>query len=340
MPAFDRVAAGVQQPLVVAAAMAAPGTAGYRREDRCRRRTEVSVDDLYRLRYFVALATELNFTRAAARAHVTQQAMSRAISQLEREIGAELVVRRQRGCSLTSAGHLLLRDALPLLRQADALTAPAVRRQRPTGHLAVLVWSPGDRVQRLLAEHRSRFRDVDVVQRPATGPQDLLAPLLSGQVDAVVGPGSFADDADVDSTVIDSVPRVAVVPTDSEWAAARELTAGDLLDATFGPRHPLEPRGWEGDWNLVPERDGAPRRADFDLHDDAARQVAQVIAAGCVFTHTEAFAREAIGHGERAFTVVPMPDARPVEITVTTLASPRTEALELVETLRAGEPRR
>jgi hypothetical protein len=126
-------------------------------------------------------------------------------------------------------------------------------------------------------------------------------------------------------------PQAAVIPQASPWAAAEELTSADLFEATFGPRHPLEPRHWEGDWNLVPERGEQPRRADFELDDHVDRQAAQVTAARCVFTHAESYAREAASSVPGAMTAVPMPSARPVEITVTTLCRPRVEAAELRE---------
>lgn len=289
--------------------------------------------DLYRLRYFVALGQELNFTRAAERAHVTQQAMSRAVALLEREVGGDLVVRGTRGCSLTALGHLVLADAVELLRSADAMASRWSRPDaRAAGRLDVIVFNEGPVAEDALTRHRRRYPDVEVVVHRMTEPGQLLAPLLAGRVDAVVGLGSLAADAEVETVVLQEVPRVAVVPTTSEWADATGLTEDDLLDATFGPRHPLEPPGWEGDWNLVPERGEQPRRAGFELDHRCDRQAAQVTAAGCVFTQAESYAREAADRAPGTMTLVPMPTARPVEITLTTAAGARTEARELVET--------
>ena len=64
--------------------------------------------ELRRLRYFVAVAEELNFTRAAGRLGIQQPPLSAQIQQLEREIGTQLLHRRPGGVELTDAGKLLL----------------------------------------------------------------------------------------------------------------------------------------------------------------------------------------------------------------------------------------
>jgi DNA-binding transcriptional LysR family regulator len=77
--------------------------------------------DLRRLRYFVTVAEELSFVRAASLLHMTQPALSRQISALEHDLGTQLLERDRRGTWLTSAGKQLLEDAVPLLATASAL---------------------------------------------------------------------------------------------------------------------------------------------------------------------------------------------------------------------------
>jgi DNA-binding transcriptional LysR family regulator len=79
----------------------------------------LSVPDLRQLRVFVAVAEELNFTRAAARLHMAQQAVSKSVAQLERELGVELLERTTREVRLTEAGEALLDDAPPAIAAAD-----------------------------------------------------------------------------------------------------------------------------------------------------------------------------------------------------------------------------
>src|SRR6188472_1733908 len=76
--------------------------------------------ELRHLRYFVAVAEELHFRRAAERLHVAQPAVSEQIRKLEAELGVQLLARTQRSVALTPAGAAMLEEARRVLRQADA----------------------------------------------------------------------------------------------------------------------------------------------------------------------------------------------------------------------------
>ncbi|MGH3669931.1 MAG: LysR family transcriptional regulator [Pseudonocardiaceae bacterium] len=86
--------------------------------------------DLRQLRVFVAVAEELSFTRAAQRLYLGQQAVSKAVRQLERELGVELLVRTTHEVGLTEAGATLLESGREVLAVADA----AFERTREVGH--------------------------------------------------------------------------------------------------------------------------------------------------------------------------------------------------------------
>ena len=99
--------------------------------------------DLRQLRYFVALATQQHYGKAAAVLHVTQPALSRQIRLLEEELGVQLFERHSRGAAPTEEARLLLERAVFLLRYAEQIKADLVALQRePTGPVAIGL-SPG-----------------------------------------------------------------------------------------------------------------------------------------------------------------------------------------------------
>ncbi|MBC3909268.1 LysR family transcriptional regulator [Undibacterium umbellatum] len=142
--------------------------------------------ELRQLRYFLAVAEEMHFGRAAARLHMTQPPLSQAIQALEAILGAELFIRNTRNISLSSAGLALLPEVRRLLLQAQALPELAQRAASGAcGHLSLAFVSIADYsiLPPALREFRRHHTDVHIDLREATSDVQLLA-LENSEIDA------------------------------------------------------------------------------------------------------------------------------------------------------------
>lgn len=155
--------------------------------------------DLHRLRQFVAVADAGSFTQAAQRLHLSQQALSASVRQLEKSLGAELFVREGRRVSLTRAGRLLLGEGRTLLAAAHTV-GDNVRRAAAgdsvhyvVGHTPALSTAE---VYALVEPAVEAFADVSITLRQMF-PDQLVAGVLEGTVQlglrrGVVPPGDLA----------------------------------------------------------------------------------------------------------------------------------------------------
>ena len=196
--------------------------------------------DLRKLRYFVAVAEELNYGRAADRLHIAQPVLSRQIAQLERELGTVLLHRSKQGTELSPAGALLLDDARTLLGQAAAMQRRARVSGRGRTHFSV-GFMPGVTLTPLVRELRARFPDLslDVVR---TGWEDQVDVVHDGRVDL-----SFVrlpvPRADLTIVPLYTEPRLVVLAEGHPLAARRHLTLADIARLDL-----LQPPDFHPDW--------------------------------------------------------------------------------------------
>ncbi|MEU3983663.1 LysR family transcriptional regulator [Streptomyces sp. NPDC026672] len=180
------------------------------------------------LRAFVTVAEELHFTRAAARLYVAQQALSRDVRRLERELGAELFVRTTRQVALTADGERLLPYARRVLAAQDELLA-AFGQARP---LLVDLNSPGLVTgRRVLHRARELAPDCELMARFESGLTGAAAELLAGRLDASFGRFAGLDPALRGGLAQQPVryERMAVVlPDDHPLAGRAEVPLGAL----------------------------------------------------------------------------------------------------------------
>jgi DNA-binding transcriptional LysR family regulator len=142
--------------------------------------------ELRQLRYFVAVAEENHFGRAAARLHMTQPPLSQTIQSLETALGTPLFARTRRSVALTPAGAALLPEARRILQQAGAL--PDLVRRAASGESGVLSLSfvstaDYSILPPLLREYRDRYPKVRIELREATTDVQ-LEDLMQGRIDA------------------------------------------------------------------------------------------------------------------------------------------------------------
>src|SRR3954451_2066883 len=237
--------------------------------------------ELRQLRYLVALAEERNFTRAAAREHIAQPALSQQIRRLEEQVGIALVERTTRRVALTSAGELLVGRARRILREVDSARAELEALTGiETGHVFVGVlhtMGPVD-VSLVLAEFHERHPGVELTVREQSS-EELAAMLRDDEIDLaflsvterVEGEGLALRQLVSEELVLVVAPghrlagrrrvRMAELSGEEvisyrEGSRLRELLVGAGHDAGFDPRVKLESNESERIRRLVARRLG------------------------------------------------------------------------------------
>jgi len=221
--------------------------------------------DMRKLRYFVALAEELHFGRAAARLHIAQPVLTRQIRALEGELGIKLLNRDSRGTSLTLAGSRLLDDSRYLLTEAQALRQRLSQIEDSLITITVGVlpglfataatraFEAGDPARRVVTVPVSWNQQAEVVRRGdvqvvyARSPFDLsclaTAPLLEEPRDVVLAAGDpLAEQQSVSLDDLASRRLLQDPATVPEWyaLASPELRREAVHSAVTGVERKLE----------------------------------------------------------------------------------------------------
>jgi DNA-binding transcriptional LysR family regulator len=190
--------------------------------------------ELRHLRYFVAVAEDLHFTRAARRLNIAQPPLSEQIRNLETEMGVQLLARTKRSVRLTDAGRLFLEEARRTLTQVEQAVRIAQRAARgEVGALSIGFVPAADLsvLPKVIPAFAKRFPSVHLELHNMTG---------AGQVDALrdgrIQLGILLQPVDNDSFVVETIlrePFVMVLPTGHRLAAHRRVPLRSLAQENY-----------------------------------------------------------------------------------------------------------
>ena len=262
--------------------------------------------DLRKLGYFVAVAEELHFGRAAERLYIAQPVLSRQIRKLEQELGTELLVRDSRRVTLTPAGEQLLEEARSLLATVEASRRRIATIAQQQAALTIGFFI-GDDFTDARKAFSARHPDVTVhLQRIYWNNQ--TAVLQNGQVD-VAFVHLPIDGHGLDLIPVRSSPRVAVLPLNHPAAGKPQISIAELADDPLIIQRGASP-GWQSYHNVDPRPDGRHPEPGPDA--DNLEEKLEHVAAGRAISFVPTSVAAAVSHPGVVF--VPVSDIPPIYV--------------------------
>ncbi|WP_433565052.1 LysR family transcriptional regulator [Nocardia sp. CA-151230] len=263
------------------------------------------------LQYFIAVAEELSFTRAAQRLHVSQQGLSTQIKQLEHAMDVVLFSRTTRNVELTAAGAVFLQDIRGALTGLDAAVERARSVHRGAQDRLVLGALEGAALtltEPILSTFRQRHPGITVELRHFTY-EDPSAGLATGSVDVAFARRPFVDDG-VQFETLFAEPLMVMLPTSHHLAERTEVFVHELLDEPLLGAATTDPV-WNAFWELDAYRSGTP--APVVSRSNSLLEELHKVATGVGVTLTVACARWIPFPGVR---LLPIVDVTPNEVAV------------------------
>ena len=192
--------------------------------------------ELRHLRYFVAVAEELHFTRAALRLNIAQPPLSQQIRALEGELGVQLFLRTRRSVALTDAGHALLVRAREMLAATQSLPGELQRVARGEVGLLRIGFSSTLPLTKLLrdvvADHRRTHPDVALNLREMHSQQQFDG-LLRGELDVGLVRYNESAPEGIRLVVLRRDPLRLVVPASHRFARRKSVAIAECRDEPF-----------------------------------------------------------------------------------------------------------
>lgn len=273
-----------------------------------------SVDlDLRLVRYFVVVADQRHFGRAAEALRVAQPSLSRQIRKLEQQLGARLLDRTPQGSRLTEAGEVFLPRAKALLRSANQAAADTRAAAEPSrivvGYTTNLIVTPAVR------DLRRRHPDADVRTQHLDWNKPREA-LLDHTVDVVVTRLPLPTDQ-LHVTILYDEPRAVLVPLDHRLVGKEYVTLDDIAHE---PLPKVADPVWNAYWRIDPRPDGS-RAPDGPLVDTVEDKF-ELIAAGQAVAIIPA--DDVITHVRPDLTTIPLAGVEPMHVVLATRAGERS----------------
>ncbi|KRA35433.1 LysR family transcriptional regulator [Rhodanobacter sp. Root627] len=195
--------------------------------------------DFRQLRYFVAVAEELSFTRAAIRLHLSQPPLSQQIQALERDLGVRLLERDKRNVALTEAGRVFLEEARQILAKAEEARSHVLAAAAGYSGQLRLAYTVSVSFHPALPQALLRYGQIAPnvrIQLNEMYSEPQFAALLAGQID--VGfvrdePQHTKDARSLRLTVIDREPLLLALPSGHPLATRKSVRLAEVADDAF-----------------------------------------------------------------------------------------------------------
>jgi DNA-binding transcriptional LysR family regulator len=265
--------------------------------------------DLRLVEYFIAVAEELHFGRAAQRLHIAQPSLSQQIRLLETQLGVTLLERNSRNVRLTPAGTAFLREARKVLNQSRR----AVQAAQAAGAAPLTVGFYGSAAIALLPQILSRYTD----RNP--GFEVRLRELLFGSLDDInVGNVDLAftrlmpAQTDLEVEVLTQEPRVVALPATHRLADRAAVQFADLRDESFLTNPAIEGDGPPPRW--LAEQRSKGLRGRVAAKATSVQEILALVAAG----QGVCLVPEVVGHYHPRSEIryVPVTDAEPAVVSL------------------------
>jgi DNA-binding transcriptional LysR family regulator len=283
------------------------------------------------LRAFVAVAEDLNFTRAAERLFIAQQALSSQVQQLESRLGVRLFERTTRRVMLTEAGEQLLPHAVAMLEALDA-GVMALESARLAERSLLRVGLSATAMVPLVAETMRLFaeRHPDVeLQVSNAGLNQPDAGLKQNKVEVAFVRPPFGDEGISMVTVL-TEERYAVLPEDHPLASREYVGPEDLVDEPWIWVEGADPKS-RAFWSLQDFRGERPLRTGTRIN--SFEEAFGAVAAGLAITCQAQSAIDAVGSGFPQLRFVRLRGAPPARVAVAWRTAHETKlARALVQT--------